>query len=65
MFPSECVHIPMVENIDGWEQFSLCHPFLIKTHTEMTRLSQPWHKVARMLFYNLGTTLYFETVARL
>ena len=34
-------------------------------HTEMTRLSQPCHKVATILLYNLVTTLYFETVARL
>ena len=33
----------------------------------MTRLSQPCHNLgSRLLFYNnLGTTLYFETVARL
>ena len=46
------------------------------SHTEMTRLSQPWHKVVTTLgqgchnaflqpWHNLGTTLYFETVARL
>ena len=38
-------------------------------NTEMTRLlSQPCHKFATMLFYNLVTTLYFEcynVVARL
>ena len=48
--------------------------FDVCTHTEMTMLSQPCHKVATMLFffttlsphcYNLGTTLYFETLARL
>ena len=44
----------------------------LNKYAEMARLSQSWHKVATMLFYNLvttlaqpDTTLYFETVARL
>ena len=35
------------------------------TNTEVTRLSQPSHKVTTMLFYNLVTILYFETIALL
>ena len=35
------------------------------THTEMTRLSQPWHKVATMLFYNLVTTLAQPCILKL
>ena len=37
----------------------------VTTHTEMTRLSQPWHKVATMLFYNLGTTLAQPCILKL
>ena len=44
----------------------------LNKYAEMARLSQSWHKVPTMLFYNLvttlaqpDTTLYFETVARL
>ena len=35
------------------------------THTEMTTLSQPWHKVATMLFYNLVTTLAQPCILKL
>ena len=38
---------------------------LTPSHTDLTKLSQPCHKVATMPFYNLVTTLYLKTVARL
>ena len=34
-------------------------------HNLGTRLSQPWHKVATMLFYNLGTTLAQPCILKL